>query len=338
MSKVIKVDFKGVPSDLTADMVEPKDVNWLWWPRIAAATITLIGARGATGKGMMLTDLAARITRGDRWPLVKARAPQGKVLWCETEDLIAETVIPRLIAAEADRSQVILMTKPAEFFALDLKSYIKSRDIRLIVLSPFNSFLQGLDDANHGLHVRNKLEKLQNAIEKTNCALVGICHLNKKADLDAIERLLGSVEYVNFARNVLLLHSEDESTVRVVHAKPNIAKKGKDLLFTKVNTRPQDSRSAYWGIEWSVPESNVDQDRLFDRKQPDEDHKSAGAWLVKYLDDCKWHDLDEIVRAAEPYAHTKSALQRAQQRSNGSIESERVGFGPQQTTRWRLKK
>ena len=145
--------------------------------------------------------------------------------------------------------------------------------------------------------------------------------MNKKVDLDAIERLLGSVEYANLARNVLLLKAEKDEpdVVRVVHAKQNVSEKGRDLLFIKLNRRPKDRRSAYWGIEWSLPDSDVDEDRLYEKKSTDSDNESAGTWLTKYLADGEWHELDDVVRAAEAYAHNKSALQRAQQRSRGSI-------------------
>lgn len=335
-------NVKQPEEHLTADRVEPEDVNWLWWPRIAAGTITIVGAKGGTGKGMFLTDLAARITTGALWPTkAHERAPRGRVLWCETEDLISQTVIPRMIAARTDRSKVILKKSASELFQIkDLRGYIETGDIKLIVLSPLNAFLEGVEDGNSGQKVRRGLEDLQAHIEGTGCAIVGICHLNKKTDLDAVDRLLGSVEYVNFVRNVLLLNSEDEFTVRVVHAKQNISSKGRDLLFTKVNRRPGDKRSAYWSVDnWMVADENVNQDRMYERKSDDDSEhtKSAAEWLRNHLADGNWHNFDDVVTAAENYSHTKSALQKAQQRSRGQIESNRTGFPPDQVTFWRLK-
>lgn len=326
-------------AEITADQIEPKEVSWLWYPRIAAGTITLVGAKGGTGKGMFLTDIAARITRAALWPTMdKSHAPRGRVLWCETEDLIAQTVVPRMMAAKADLSRVIIKTSAADLFAIDdLREYVIQRNIRMIVLSPLNSFLD-IEDGNNGKLVRKGLERLQSCIEGTKCAIVGICHLNKKADLDAVERLLGSVEYVNFVRNVLLLNAEKGTDdVRVVHAKQNISKKGNDLLFTKVNTRPQDRRSAYWGVDdWRRAEENVDQDDLYAKKTDDDgkEAKSAGVWLAEQLADGEWHDLEEIVTAGELRSHSKAAIQRAQQRSAGKIKSKRTGFGPEQKTLW----
>lgn len=328
-------------AELTADQIEPVDVNWLWYPRIAAGTITLVGAKGGTGKGMFLTDIAARITTGSLWPtLSRYHAPRGRVLWCETEDLIAATVVPRMIAAKADLSRMIIKTSAKELFEIDdLREYVIRRRIKLIVLSPLNSFLD-IEDGNNGKLVRKGLEQLQACIDGTDCAIVGICHLNKKTDLDAVERLLGSVEYVNFVRNVLLLNAEKGTDdVRVVHAKQNISKKGNDLIFTKVNTRPDDRRSAYWGVDdWRRADENIDQDDMYAKKTDDDgkDAKSAGVWLSERLADKDWHDLDEIVRDGELRSHSKAAIQRAQQRSAGKIKSKRTGFGPVQKTLWCL--
>ena len=103
-------------------------MNWLWYPRIAAGTITLVGARGGTGKGMFLTDIAARITKGALWPTMgRTHAPRGRVLWCETEDLIAATVVPRMMAAEADLSRVIIKKSAKDLFAIDNLRAVRDR-------------------------------------------------------------------------------------------------------------------------------------------------------------------------------------------------------------------
>ena len=46
----------------------PKDVEWLWQDRIALGELTLIAGAGGIGKGYMLADLTARVTRGALMP------------------------------------------------------------------------------------------------------------------------------------------------------------------------------------------------------------------------------------------------------------------------------
>jgi hypothetical protein len=326
----------GPPAnEFTAANVAPKDLPWVWYPRIPGG-INLIGAPGGTGKGLLCTNLVSIVTKERRWPLSDEEAFKRNVLWCETEDSFEAAVVPRLIAAGADRSRVILK-KPDEFFGLNLRAYIDEHDLGLIVLSPLNSFLKSLKNPNDGRNVRNVMEKLIEEVEDTDCAVIGICHTNKKADLAAIERLLGSVEYVNAARSVLLLRKEpeDEHLVRVIHAKSNYAPKADDLLFRSFNTEPdKHPRGQYIAIRWEKPDENIDASSAYDRtKDNDDDVPSAREWLFEHLQSGTWELISDVFGAAEKSGHRKSAIRKAKQRSAGKIEHKPENGKP---THWRL--
>ena len=189
------------------------------------------------------------------------------MLWCETEDPLPEVVVPRLIAAGADRALVNIATRE-EFAALDLREYISRKGTRLLVMSPMISFLN-LADINAELGVREVLERLQASIAGTGCSVVGIAHCNKKADLAAIERILGSVAFTNFVRSVLLITPEsvEDRTHRLVHCKHNLSAKGDDLILRPVHVG-EDYRDQFVKLEWSRPENgNVDAEAIFDRKK-----------------------------------------------------------------------
>jgi hypothetical protein len=336
--------FRGVKRpapDLTANMVTPEDPKWAWYPRIGLGSINLLGAKGGTGKGVLCANLAAHVTTGRKWPCSEAAAPLGSVLWCETEDSFKRAVVPRLIANGADLKRVILK-KPDEFFDLDLRSYTEAKGVKLIVLSPLNSFLDMLKDPNNGQNVRRAMEGLIDDIEDTDCALIGICHTNKKADLAAIERLLGSVEYVNAARSVLLLRKEpdDEGVVRLMHGKWNYGTRADDLLFTPYNDRPKTNpEGQYIAIEWSKPDENVDVDSAFDRqKDSSEDSESAGDWLLEHLEDGSQKDTASIFAAGEKKGHRASTLKTAKKRLAGKIEHNRKWENGKLITRWWLAK
>jgi hypothetical protein len=61
------------------------------------------------GKGQILADMAARVTRGDEWPCNEGRAPQGNVILLSAEDDASDTVVPRLKAAGADLRKMRLL-------------------------------------------------------------------------------------------------------------------------------------------------------------------------------------------------------------------------------------
>jgi AAA domain len=237
--------------------------------------------------------------------------------------------VPRLIASGADRARLWFADR-ACFAGLDLRAYILANGIRLIVLSPCVSFL-ALTDINSELGVREVLEKLQAAIEGTGCAVLGICHLNKKADLAAIERLLGSVAFSNFVRCVLLVAPEnvEDRTFRLVHAKHNLSWKGDDLLFTPKHVG-EDPRDQFVKLEWSRPAANVDAEALFDRKTKANGnaHPSAGQWLVAYLEEHGETLRADLVTAAEKEGFTENAIRKAQER-NPRVQSRQDGWqGP----------
>src|SRR5262249_5375397 len=143
-----------------------------------------------------------------------------------------------------------------KFFALR-RSALRRAGVKLIVLSPLFSFLQ-LRQINDELEGRKGLEQLADKIDDLQCALLAIMHPNKKIDLAAIERLLGSVAFGNVVRSVVLLTPEDADVTRWVHEKYNLSRKGDDLLFSKVNRKSETHpRGQYIGIDWRQAKDNV---------------------------------------------------------------------------------
>ena len=318
-------------SILRADNIGARPVPWTWHPYLPASQIALLGAPGGGGKGLNGTEYAACVTTGRAWPGGTERAPSGHVLWCEAEDPLAEVLVPRLIAAGADLSKVEFASRQAFADLGDgLGEFIRSRPVRLIIMSPLISFLQGLADINGELGVRDVLERLQGCLDGTGCSVLGLAHTNKKPDLRAIERLLGSVAFANFVRSVLLVgRDQDEPDwFRLVHAKHNLSIKGDDLLYRPVHVG-EDPRDQFVKLEWKRPETNVDADRLFDRRKAQADiGPSARDWLIDYLKEHGESLRAEIVIAGEEAGFKEETIRKAQSREK-KIEWRRDGFqGP----------
>jgi hypothetical protein len=271
-------------------------------------------------------DFTARLTTGARWPLSEQVSEMASTLWCEAEDPRAQVLVPRLIAAGGNR-ELVFFANPRELALLNLAAFVKERSIALIVLSPLVSFLNGLKDVIGELGVRRTLQALQEAIEGTHCAAIGICHLNKKTDLAAVDRVLGSVAFVNFSRSALLVAKDhdDDGAVRLVHGKFNLSVKGPDLLF-----RPQhigdDPIDQSVRIEWEQPDEDIDPDRLFDRKKAEsEADRTARAWLVAYLEKFGETPSSIVIVAAEKEGFSANAIQMARKRER-RIKTRKGGF------------
>jgi hypothetical protein len=332
-----KTEPKAPARKIKVSDVQPKPVRWIWHPYLPAGQISILGGPGGAGKGLLATALVSCVTTGGAWPATENLAPRGVVLWGETEDPLAEVIKPRLIAAGADCDRVFYC-KPDAFLDLDLAAMIRNDGLRLVIMSPMFSFLRGLAGINDELSARAVLERLQDTIEGTDCAVLGLGHTNKKPDLRAIERLLGTVAFTNFVRSVLLVSrdKDDETWFRLVHAKHNLSVRGDDLLY-KPRHVGQDPRDQYVTLDWTRPEDNSEPDTLFDRKRTSNgraDRMTAREWLVAYLRQHGESLRVDVINAGEKAGFKEDALRTAQQRS-GSIKSRQDGFqGPYL---WRLE-
>src|SRR5262252_3177824 len=90
--------------------VTPEPVEWLWPGRIAIGKQTLVAGEPGLGKSQISIAMAAAVTTGGLWPCGEGRAPLGNVIILQAEDGVADTVVPRLMAAGADRKRVQLIT------------------------------------------------------------------------------------------------------------------------------------------------------------------------------------------------------------------------------------
>jgi AAA domain len=321
------------PQLFEAADIECRKVNWRWYPYVPADNLSLIGAKGGGGKGLTCAAMTATITTAGTWPDGKASGLQdpGHVLWGETEDPREEVLKPRLLAAGAECRRITFVT-PRGFAELDRRKFIQERGTKMIVLSPFLSFLEGLQNMNAELEVRALLERLLADVAGTRCAIMGVAHANKKADLAAIERLMGSVAFVNFVRSVLLIapnkNEEEEATHRLVHAKHNLSIKGNDLLFTPKHVG-EDPTDQFVKLIWSENiNGNVDADVLFDRPHPKANGKAkmtAEEWLIAFLTGRGESKSDDVIAAGEAAGFKEGTLRNAMSKSP-KLHSERRGY------------
>src|SRR5437763_790483 len=90
--------------------ITPEPVQWLWPGRISIGKQTLIAGDAGLDKSQIGIAVAAAVTTGGPWPCGQGRAPLGNVIVLSAEDDPADTIVPRLLAAGADRRRVELVT------------------------------------------------------------------------------------------------------------------------------------------------------------------------------------------------------------------------------------
>lgn len=296
---------------------------WFSWPRVPLGHITLLGARGGAGKGLVAASLAASATGGQTAFGNCSSPPPGRVLWIEEEDPEDVVLKPRLRAAHA-RLDMVAWDRAKWFRTASvgaLRSWITQHNIRLLVFSPLLQAL-GVHKMNDGVEVFNKMSTLQAVVDKLPVAAIGIVHTNKNADMAAIERVLGSVTFSNFARSVLLISTRNGEK-RLVHAKCNVGPEADDLILS-LHGEP---RSQAWAVQWSVPlDGNSDREGAFDRGSA-EGGGSLGAWLRAFLEEVGGVEQASVcMQAGELHGYNSGSL-KAIRKAAGVESAKSLGAG-----------
>ena len=216
--------------------VEATEVKWLWYPYIPYGKITIIQGDPGEGKTTLVLNLAALLTRGEKLPESDTTTEPINVLYQSAEDGLADTIKPRLTAANADASRVMVIDETnIELSMTDhhLEAAIRQTGAKLVILDPLQAYLGAKVDMHRANEVRPIFKHLATVAEKYGCAIVLIAHMNKSAGMKAAYRMLGSVDITAAARSVLIVgRINNNPTVRVmVHSKSSLAPEGEPIAF-----------------------------------------------------------------------------------------------------------
>jgi hypothetical protein len=241
-----EVDQDDVARATAAEELDMVGVTWLWPGRFALGKIGLIAGLPDYGKGQIAAFLAAAATADVELPCDEGHMPQGNVVWLNAEDGVCDTVLPRLVAAGADRKRItfidgVRISGEDKSFNLvtDLpllrKKIMQIGNVVLVIIDPISAYLGvGKVDGKSATDVRGVLAPLKEMAEELNISVVAIAHFNKKDDVkSALLRVSDSIAYVAAARHVyaVLDDPEDKDAKLFVKAKNNLAPDKKALRY-----------------------------------------------------------------------------------------------------------
>ena len=134
-----------------AASVTPEPVQWLWEPYLALGTLCMLDGDPGVGKSLLITQLAANISKGHPFPDQTGKPTVGKrepanVLILTREDSLSMTIRPRLDASGADVHRVFISATwldaegKEQSFTLKhlplLEAELERLRLRLVVLDP----------------------------------------------------------------------------------------------------------------------------------------------------------------------------------------------------------
>jgi hypothetical protein len=284
------------------DQVKPQRLAWRSRGRVARGKITILDGDPGLGKSTMLMDWAARVSRGDALPDGDPQPERGVLLIC-AEDDPADTIVPRLVAMNADLRQITLLTelplvdqetglvKPDATRLVSLpgdvpliEEAIRKLNIGLLIIDPLFAFLDPELRANSDQDVRAALTPLASALARTNASAILVRHLNKSASGNSLYRGGGSIGIIGVARlGLLIARSREDRDVRVLAStKSNIGPPPKSYAYRLVSVEGQDVAR----VEWIGEVHDSADDLLGDTLATDEQRQAeseAEAFLTQYL-------------------------------------------------------
>lgn len=253
---------------INMDSVEVEQIEWLLYPFIPYGKVTIIQGDPGEGKTTMVLQIIAKLTRGEPiFPVtdttMKIKEKRSDevdsgndgldgednmqeqssmspvhVIYQTAEDGLGDTIKPRLLAAGADCSKVMVIDdsdQPLTMADVRLEEAIVQTKAKMVVLDPIQGFLGANVDMHRANEIRPLMKRIAVLAEKYHCAVILIGHMNKNSNGKSSYRGLGSIDFQAAARSVLIVgRVKEEPEVRVVcHTKSYIIeyhRTGKELL------------------------------------------------------------------------------------------------------------
>ena len=265
----------------------------------------------------VLRVLAARVTRGLAMPNTcdPARDPAG-VVFVTAEDGLADTIRPRLDAAEGDPERVLVFpldTLPQidEAGLQTIENAIHACGARFLVWDPLNAFLSERVDTYKDHHIRRALAPLAALAARTGAAVLVIRHLNKSGGQNAKYRGGGSIGIFGAARSALLAAPDPNDPSRKVLAvnKHNLYGEVPALAYEMVEVHKPIPTVQ---VRWLGPTTHTARDLLVDAESDDDRSAldEAIAWLRDQLTSGP-QLAEEMFKAAAKVRIAERTLQRA---------------------------
>ncbi|MFF0243968.1 bifunctional DNA primase/polymerase [Streptosporangium sandarakinum] len=334
-----------------ASAIKPRRVRWLWEGRIALGSLSLLAGGEGLGKSTLGYTIAADVTRG-ALPGEYNGEPRA-ILVCASEDSWEYTIVPRLMAADADLDRVfrievqtaddlmVGLSLPRDL--IQVENAAKEVGAAMMILDPLMSRMSESIDTHKDGDVRRALEPLVAVADRAGMAILGLIHHNKSGSSDPLQLVMASKAFTAVARSVhsVIKDPDDESEMRRLFGTPknNLGRTDlPTLAFTIVGHQidTEEGPTSTGRLVWAGEVEGTIGDAM-KRAQSSEEDRSAGSeaadWLLDYLTSKGGTDDSATIKKEGAKAgHSHDALKRARKR----IKAEYSQSGFPRRTYWTL--
>ena len=262
---------EDLPEAVDLDAIPDEDESkYLWFPYVPMQEVTILAAPGGTGKGMLFTLMAARLSTGTGFrdmeyeccPDHQRALQDGEkavTLIISKEDG-AKRIKPRFLISGGftpylkiiddtlyDRNKkefLMRLNVGTDEGCAELEKWIRKYNPKLVILDPITSFMSG-KRLNNGDDARTVLSNLTRLARITDTAIIAVTHTRKgsKDDAAMTDLIAGSHEIKDVARSVLMIgyDIEDDRTLDefdyhtprrlMYHVKTNHASIGRTVRY-----------------------------------------------------------------------------------------------------------
>ena len=288
--------------------IQPKKAEYLIEPYLPKGMITVLGGVSGVGKTWLALHWAAQVSRS------LALDDPGAVYYFTQENDPAIVLQPRLQALGADTTHILVEKIDAASPTMtldDTRLRVAAEFLRpkLVVFDPIQSYLGARVEMNKANEVRPILDWLGRFAQEYNCAVVLVSHMAKPSATngEALDRLLGSSDFRNAARSIVIVGRDpDAPDVRVfAHAKNSIGQPGPSWRY----------RVGDGGVEMlgtcDLTANEIIKVGAKTVGRPAKSLEAATEALKELMGEKGWTSLDEIKRLCDETGISMATLQRA---------------------------
>jgi len=322
---------------LAGSCILPVSVRWLWRGYLAHGKITMIAGAPGTGKSSIAIEIAATVTTGGTMPDGEP-IESGDVLMWSGEDDVADTLLPRFLAAGGNPSRIHFVDAtldesgqrlpfdPARDLSRLVESVRRLDRLSLIILDPIVSAVAG--DSHKNTEARRGLQPVVDLAVATGAAVLGVTHFAKSsAGRDPQERVNGSIAFAALPRVVLatVKPADPDAPRRLVRAKSNLGPDHGGFEYSLYQAPVPGHDFGAQRVQWGQPLEGSARE-LMQVEEPDDGVDAADA-AADFLRDMLADGpvlTNELKVAAAANGHSWRTVERA--KKDLGVDARKKGF------------